>query len=127
MIKPYAVATLIAAARETGRTDRDVFDMLTDAEMSAIFDSFLNVFKSVNTVYRVIMDGIDFVDRKIDCIKAVRALGIKEGELPCSIGLKVAKDFVEGHQPLQLNQDQINRFHAYLAMNFPRATIRIVA
>jgi len=110
---------MIMAARETGRTNRDVFDMLTDAEMASVFDFFTTSRALSSPTRSVWLRGGNTIDRKIDCIKTVRSLGIAPGEYTGTIGLKEAKDFVEGSQCLMLNESQIRYLDSYLRSNFP--------
>lgn len=116
-----ALARMIMAARETGRTDRDVYDMLTATELKMVLNHFTTATALAAPKRQVWMIGAQFVDHKIDCIKTARALGIAPGEYTGTIGLKEAKDFVEGSAPLLLNDTQIDSFKAYLRDNFPRA------
>lgn len=115
-----ALMNMIMAARLTGRTNRDVFDMLTDVEMAAVFDAFTTPAALAQPTRQVWMNNGAAVNHKIDCIKTARALGIAPGEYSGTIGLKEAKDFVEGTAPLMLNDSQIRSFEGYLRSNFPR-------
>lgn len=117
--KRNSLARMIMAARETGRTNRDVFDMLTDAEMASVFDFFTTSRALSSPTRSVWLRGGNTIDRKIDCIKTVRSLGIAPGEYTGTIGLKEAKDFVEGSQCLMLNESQIRYLDSYLRSNFP--------
>ena len=118
-----ALARMIMAARETGRTNRDVYDMLTATELEMVLNHFTAATALAAPKRQVWMIGAQFVDRKIDCIKTARALGIAPGDYTGTIGLKEAKDFVEGSACLMLNDSQIRSFQSYLRSNFPHARL----
>jgi ribosomal protein L7/L12 len=115
-----AVMNMIMAARLTGRTNRDVFDMLTDEEIAAVLDAFTTPAALSQPTRAVWLHECHTIDRKIDCIKTARNLGIATGEHLSTIGLKEAKDFVEGYACLMLTDAQIRTFEGYLRSNFPR-------
>lgn len=111
-IDTKAVATMIEAAGRTGRTDRDILDMLTDGERREVLNGFCKL-QSIPKVVSVAPfkatiwldhSQVSRIDRKIDAIKRVRDV---IGSDKC--GLKEVKDFVEGTSHLHVTSYQTLR------------------
>lgn len=113
------VAIMISAARQTGRTDTAVLEMLTIAERKDVLDFFCKKEVPVASVsgirrtYEVKLlspmgqaHGSLYLwqENKIACIKATRAVGQMS-----NFDLKATKDFVEGNGTLNVTETEYHR------------------
>ncbi len=105
------IASFISAARNTGRTDRDVMEMLTDNERELVFGHYVNHYHVAPPAIAFEKKYIHLTspfgnlpswqDKKINCIKQVREI--------TGCGLAEAKYFCEATAPLHVSNEAYQR------------------
>lgn len=120
MLNRTAIANMISAAKETGRTNRDVLEMLSEQEIQDVFTTYVKAHSPKVTLQQVWIRDMHRIDRKIEAIKNVRwaASLQRSGVDTPAFGLKEAKDFVEGSHSLAMTPAQFAWVYSYLQDNF---------
>lgn len=99
------LSILVSAARKTGRSSDMVWNMLVSSEKELILNEFCRPAEpmrvSTREPHKVYLTPEESrkIQRKIDCIKEIRAI--------TGLGLKEAKDFMEGHHDFATDNSEI--------------------